>query len=178
MGPAHPDTKRKSFNKNRIRIASREILSDYIGDRKQETDIKTIASTPQSPTASSIIFANNLEMEQPKTSPMSPSQIKTPGRTKVWVGRILMVVIGMICAYIVLAISSGSNPSSWPWGFWYVIALGFDQLVFQPLSALVQFSLLYWYVSYPMHPKLLKFTKLLIGNDIMSVVDSKSKLIK
>jgi hypothetical protein len=104
------------------------------------------------------------------------SVLKQPSRAKKIIGIVLMIAVGLVSAYVVFAISAGSNSSSWPWGCWYVVALFFDQLMFQPGSAMIQYSLLYWYVFKKENARVRRLTHLVIGKDIMAVVNSKLTL--
>ncbi len=113
-----------------------------------------------------------------KEAPATPSGLMQPSWAKKVCGIVLMILVGLGSAYVVFAISAGSKSNSWPWGFWYVVALVFDQLVFQPVSAMLQFSLLYRYVYKKEHALVGRLTHLVIGKDIMAVVNSKLKLAK
>lgn len=150
---------------------------------------KTLCPSPTSPTSPNqfdLEWSKSFDGKEQAPKPATGwqkfkdglSELSKPSRAKQWAGRVLMVCVGAGSVYLILAISASSNSNSWPWGFWYVAALLFDQGVFQPLMTLAQYVLLYFYICKHLSERLKKLTHLVIGKDIMNVVDTKLKLVK
>lgn len=106
------------------------------------------------------------------------SKIKQNIFTKKFFGVLLSWGVALGSVYIIWAISvANSNQNSWPWGFWYVAALIFDQAIFNPTMTLLQFTLLHKYInSIKLSDNWKTAVRWIIGKDILAIVDSKSKL--
>jgi hypothetical protein len=98
--------------------------------------------------------------------------ITQPSKTKQIIGKVLMAGVAAGAIALVSTTGSSSSASAWPAGYWYVAAMAFDQGVFHPVASLLQFSLLYSYVSKPGLPAGFKvLTRWLINKDILKVFD-------
>lgn len=141
----------------------------------------TMCSSPTSPRSGNKVM-DQLEStgrEGPSQHPTRWEKFKAamgqPSFTKIVIGRCLIVLVTVGSIFLILKISTNSSGDSWPWGFWYVAALIFDQCIFQPITSLIQFSLLFRFIKNSMNKewKNAPVTRFVIGKDIMTIVESK-----
>jgi hypothetical protein len=178
--------KRRS-NYNHLKSGSTEDFNpNSTSELKHFDGANTMCSSPNSPRSIHRMMAqlDPIGKEANQTPPSRWQKFKEglsqPSATKRFIGKVLMLVVALGSVYLILKISTNSSGNSWPWGFWYVAALTFDQCLFQPLTSLAQFYLLNRYVKNCMKKewKEAPFTRLVIGKDIMAIVESKLSLDK
>lgn len=166
---AYKHLKSNSFDLNSVNSSQ---------DLKHRDDSKTMCSSPTSPRNSKIFSLD--DENQPKVSTPKQSlkdKMNQPSKIKRITGYFLMMLVGVGSGYLIWTISANSSSNSWPWGFWYVAALFFDQFIFQPVIALLIFPFLHRLINQPKDHFGESLARRIIGNDILAVIESKLKLI-
>lgn len=140
-------------------------------NRRDGMDLETLSSKALATRPSSSASADTRASNDKKQMTKKKIQIK------VWIGRLLMLLIGGGSIYMVIAISlTSESANSWPWGFWYVFALLFDLAFFQPIMSLAKFLLFLRHLKKPFEGRFKGLCRSIIGNDILAVVESKVSL--
>lgn len=180
-------SKRRS-NYNHLKSGSTEgFIPNSLSELKQFDGGNTMVSSPTSPRSNKGSLAEIFSFNSEKTDDSTVSRwgkfkttVSQPSKLKQISGRCMMGIVALGSFFLIWKISTNSNGNSWPWGFWYVAALIFDQCIFQPVTTALQFIFLYRFVQNSMKSEWKKasFTRLLIGNDIMAVVESKLNIDK
>jgi hypothetical protein len=83
-------------------------------------------------------------------------------------------------SYVIFSISVGDSRdnANWPWGLWYVVSLGMDVLLFQPVLSLAYFIIV-WRVFNSKNVGCCgqRLTKLLISNDVIDAFSTHLQLL-